>query len=164
VIDLTPFCGTDPNRPALHEPFNYLDRTVATNGAVFVHVPRRADVSLAAPVNVNSFMAASECADMRPLPLRRLPPLRFAIYYLRGPLAGEDYVRALVQVSGDIDGAPYDLFYIHLLFSLEGLRIGRQAAPGAPLPFSADGDVRGLLMPLSGPCPVHYANLVERPL
>lgn len=162
-VDLLAFVGTDPAHPLVTAPWSAGEFTFATNGHVMIRVPRVDGIepNSEAP-DLSRVLAACSFERLRPVPYRRLPPLRFT--HREFEIEGDDSVTSVTDldpISGDINGIPFALRYIHLLFSLPGLRIGAQPDRGGPLPFDANAGVIGALMPLQHPLAKHYPRLIE---
>ncbi len=167
MIDLHPFCSTEPSQPYFHEPFSQGEWTIATDGHIIVRVARRnyPENQVGAAKKFEAFVPPD-----RPLPLLDFPKASSTDCTKcdgRGFVhdcpdcccecaacdgAGKEYP----LMSVDLYGVPFNVKYIRLLQPLPNVRIAEPVA-NKPLSFSFDGGV-GLLMPLSGPHVMHIQS------
>ena len=167
MLDLTPFCSIDPDRPDLHKPTSHGNWTYATTNHVLLRVPRRDDV----PENTKaedcaakftSYITGTEVytpLSCGPLPVSTKITCDVCSGYKNRfhdcPSCKckctkcDEHGQIEQSLSIDIAGVPFDVKYIALLQTLPGIRIATPQ-PGTPMLFQFDGG-DGMLMPLKWP-------------
>lgn len=177
MIDLAKFCHE--SRENLTLPWSAGEFSYATDSYVLIRVPRREDVPERpkAP-NAAPLLTPFDFSKLAPAPVVKAWPKIKTTYcyhcngdgqgcrcehcqckceYCGG--GGEQEVRATAVVCGEI----VQVSYMKLLWQLPGLRIGPPAKPLSPLPFAADGDVIGVLMPCKSKMDEHFPKLAATP-
>jgi hypothetical protein len=175
MINLQPFCSTDPTREYIAQPYSQDDYTYATNGHICVRVPRREDV----PENPKTpqtakFFRDESAVSWRPLRKVELPEsVKRQCYACEGRGTKHDcpdctcYCEkcdssgtVVVLASICIGDGLFNIHYVRLLAALPGILVPEQIGPeksghpGARMPFKFDGG-EGLLFGLNGKCETH---------
>ena len=168
MIDLQPFCSTDPSRSYLHKPWSRDDYSTATNGHILVRVPRRADIEEndKAPDIMKVIGKIIPGQRLGPLPQIEFPEKVLENCGLCNgsghqhddqcesctcPCEDCNGIGILVdhQKWMSFDGTALALRYVRLLATLPGIMIPVKLNPSPePMPFSFDGG-DGVLMPAS---------------
>jgi hypothetical protein len=165
MIDLQPFCSTNPTRRNLGRPWSLGVHTYASNGAIMVRVPRRHDIppNAEAPDPVKLFDKAG-APTIRPLPKLQLPqPDQEECEACKGRGYEHDCPDCQCEcaeckgtgivteeISVNLGGAIFDTKYIKMLQDLPNCRIAIDFSPDWGMFFTFDGG-DGLLMTMRYP-------------
>jgi hypothetical protein len=149
-MDLKSFCGTDPFRAYIHEPFSVGEFTYATNGHIMVRVPRLPDVpeqtkqaKWDAPFQDLSG-TIFESLDHHALPKQAGPDCECTCENCRG--SGKEIF--LSKASTTVRGCVYNLRYIAMALALPGVEFAvAKKTHESPLLFRFDGGL-GSVMPM----------------
>lgn len=176
MIDLQPFCSTDPARPYLHQPFSRGEWTYATDGHVLVRVPRRPDIdeNAKAPHAERVVEGYPLLSDLIPLPaIPLLGPEYVECRTCQGRCTqhdcpdcshdckacdGKGEIEALVSVA--IGPAVFGVPLLRLVAALPGVRIPAAPVPGKPMRFLFDGG-EGLIAARRVPAERHIPEPVR---
>ncbi len=160
MLDLTPFCSTDPSRPYLGMPFNRGDLTYATNGHIAVRVPKRRDCPEGKTAAEKVF-PADPPISLRELPKYKIPRVKSEAC---GACDGRGYEhdcpdctcvcircdgagKCAEPISVALGGAVFDGRYIKMLLRLKSVMVPADPDPFAGMYFKFDGG-EGVLMPM----------------
>ncbi len=175
MIDLKPFCSTDPYREYLHAPWSRDDWTYATNGHVLIRIPRTdAADNEKAPNAGKLFDQYPLPVDMRPMPTFELP-VATSIECAKCDGSGKEHDcpdcnceceecggsgESWEKVSVGIGDVSFAARYMRLIAALPGAAVPKAPIARAPMPYTFAGG-SGLLMPLNSKYHVHIEEPVN---
>jgi hypothetical protein len=166
-IDLRQFCGTQPDRPYLHDPFSLGAFTYATNGHIIVRVDRLADArregDMPSKKAVERILSVHNGAAFLPVSDVSIPtPSVLDCHFCDGRGTKHDCPgcrclcphcngtrHANEKRSINIGGIPFDVEYITQILALPSPELGASPKERDPMPFRFAGGI-GCLMPISG--------------
>lgn len=171
-INLKQFCGFDPFRPYLHEPFTVGDFTYATNGHILVRVAKvdgAGPLKRDKPLNVEAVLKWHWQTEIDFYPCNlQIPKSDDPGICPECDGRGKEHDcpecececvrcdgtgKGHKKISAKVAGVDFDVFYLRQIASLPGLEISSTAIPGdntVPMMFRFNGGV-GALMPLRKP-------------
>jgi hypothetical protein len=167
-IDLRQFCGTQPERPYLHDPFSFGAFTYATNGHIIVRVDRLADAregDMPSKTAVERILSVHNGAAFLPVSDVSIPPLPTTVldcWFCGGRGTMHDCPdckcvcphcngtgRVNEKRSINIGSVSFDVKYITQILALPSPEVCASPKERDPMPFRFAGGI-GCLMPISG--------------
>lgn len=161
MIDLQPFCSTDPLRPYLQKPFSRGEWTYATNGHVLVRVPKVADIpegETAAEKVMTNIRPDADVSHLGEFILPEPEEIDCPTCEGRGTEhdcpdcecgcdACDSSGRAWKKNSVSLRGAVFDARYLSFVTALPNLTFQTNCHKTAPSLFKFDGG-EGVIMPM----------------
>jgi len=181
VLNLDKYCGGDPRRPYLDNPFSFGGYTFSTNGHIIVRVARRDEAPKGAKPMTEAAAEYALCIDraceFRPMSAYQFPqPDEAGCAACDGRGTGHDCPdcecvcpdcdgsgKSGQRRSVSIDGALFDAKYIQWLLELPAVEIETVIDGTRPLKFRFDGGI-GALFGLRAPRSVHLGDICDLPV